>query len=77
MTSDKVLLAMSKVFNVPVNDLGKNPALGETEGWDSMNHITLITALEKDFKIKLDDDDFESMVNLENIVSIVDSYLEN
>lgn len=76
MTSDRVLLAMSKVFNIPREDLGDNPAFGEIEGWDSMNHITLITALEKEFKIKFDDDDFESMVNLENIVSIIDSYLE-
>lgn len=76
MTSDKVLLTMSKVFNIPSEDLGDNPALGEIEGWDSMNHITLITALEKEFKVRFDDDDFESMVNLENIVSIIDSYLE-
>lgn len=76
MTSDRVLLAMSKVFNMPTKDLGDNPALGETEGWDSMNHINLVTVLEKEFKIKLDDDDFEAMVNLENIVSIIDSYLE-
>ena len=43
------------------------------EDWDSLNHINLVSAIEKEFKIKFA---LKELSTLNNVGSIIDSVLE-
>ena len=45
----------------------------DVEEWDSLNHINLVSAIEKEFKIKFD---LKELSTLNNVGSIIDSALE-
>lgn len=40
----------------------------DIEGWDSLNHIRLLTAIETHFEIQFDLDEIENMSSVESIV---------
>lgn len=42
------------------------------EGWDSINHITLIVAVEREFKVKLTTSEIASLKNVGDLESLVD-----
>jgi acyl carrier protein len=44
--------------------------------WDSVAHVTLLSAVAEEFQIELDDDSFESLVSYPVIVRFVESRLE-
>jgi len=43
----------------------------DTEYWDSMNHLRLVTALEEEFDIKLTMDEVQSIENVGDIYAVV------
>jgi len=45
----------------------------DVEEWDSLNHINLVSVIEKEFKIKFT---LEKLSTLNNVGSIIDSALE-
>ena len=45
----------------------------DVEEWDSLNHINLVSTIEKEFKIKFD---LKELSTLNNVGSIIDSALE-
>ena len=45
----------------------------DVEEWDSLNHINLVSAIEKEFKIKFS---LEELKTLNNVGSIIDLALE-
>jgi len=47
--------------------------IGDIEGWDSLNHMRLITAIEEHFKIKFQ---LNELINFIDIQSIYDSIKE-
>ncbi len=46
----------------------------DTEYWDSMNHLRLVTALEEEFDIKLTMDEVQSIENVGDIYAVVKSH---
>lgn len=47
----------------------------DIEKWDSMNHVTLIAAIEKEFGITFDIMEIISMATIGNFVDVVDKKL--
>ena len=45
----------------------------DVKEWDSLNHINLVSTIEKEFKIKFD---LKELSTLNNVGSIIDSALE-
>jgi short-subunit dehydrogenase/acyl carrier protein/acyl dehydratase len=57
-----------------INDLD-NGALGYTAGWDSLNHIKIILAIENHFSIKFSSEHFEMLASLDKIINTVNNIL--
>ena len=60
-----------------LKDIGDldNGALGYTVGWDSLNHIKIILAVENYFSIKFSSENFETLISLDDIVNSVETIL--
>ena len=75
MDSKMIYARLNKVFrdvfdddSITVNP--KTPA-NDIEDWDSLEHITLIAAVEKEFKMKFKMGEISSMKNVGEMASIV------
>ena len=64
---------LKEVFQVEKIDL--NFSMDEIPEWDSLTHIQLITAIEKEFKIKIKFDDAMIMTSIPIIKKKIMNYL--
>jgi len=71
----RVLRSFKDVLELsePINT--KTLIYNETAGWQSLAHITLVSALESEFDIMLDPDDILAMSSYSKAVEIVRKYL--
>ena len=72
----RVKETLSIVFEVPVSAIDKNASLHTLKGWDSLNHMKMIIALEEEFSIKMDQHEIEAMINFYIIKATICSYLD-
>jgi acyl carrier protein len=67
-TSEQVLAEVNRimcgVFNNPSIHLKPATTAQEVEGWDSLNHIELVLAVEKHFKIRFNFADLQKFKNV-------------
>lgn len=63
-----------KAFNLSRDQVGKGIAMGETEGWDSIGHVSFITELEDAFDIMLDTEDIIELNSYEKGIEILCKY---
>jgi acyl carrier protein len=68
---------MAKVLKIAPEQITDDTAPGTIKGWDSLRHMTLVTALEDEFDIEFDDEEFEQLVSFRIIVAVIQSYLED
>ena len=68
---EKVINVLSGVLNIPVSNIPLDAAPGIIEKWDSINHITLVLALEDTFEITFTDDELTDLISLELIIKII------
>ena len=61
---DEVLALVSQVIKVPVGELDADSGLGTVQNWDSMNHTSLVLALEEAFDIGFDFDELDRIVTV-------------
>jgi len=66
----KVIEIMSKVMDVPVNEINLSTSPENLEKWDSFQHMNLILALEEELNVKFSDDE---IVHMASVKAIVDS----
>jgi acyl carrier protein len=73
-TSEQVLAEVNRimcsVFNNPSIQLKPATTAQEVEGWDSLNHIELVVAVEKHFKIKFN---FAELQRFKNVGEMCDN----
>lgn len=62
---------MSEIFGIDRNSISEETSIGNIETWDSLRHMNLVTALEEEFDIILDDDDFEIIISYSNICKTI------
>lgn len=75
MDSKIIYARLNKVFRDVFDDdsITVNPktTANDIEDWDSLEHITLISAVEKEFKMKFKMGEISSMKNVGEMASIV------
>jgi acyl carrier protein len=73
---NRIKKVMAEVFAIDPELINDTTSPGTLSGWDSINQMKLIAALEDEFDIEIDDDEIEEMVNYRVIVAIIESYME-
>jgi len=63
-----------KIFNVDLNELDKGFAYGAIKAWDSITHLSLITAIEDEFNIMFDSPDILDFLSYETGKKIMFKY---
>ena len=71
MTVEQVI---GKVFHVDPHEIHDGSSRGTIEAWDSMGHLTLVLALEEQFKVSISIADAMEMVEVKKIKEILKKY---
>jgi len=61
---DRLLQTLRSVFGDDLHELKDADGLGTITGWDSAGHLSLIMALEAEFQVEFETDDFAELVNI-------------
>ena len=61
-------------LNVDANKVNKNLKYNEIEEWDSIAHMTLMAALEEEYKISLETDDIVDFSSFKKGIEILKKY---
>ena len=65
---------VARVFGAEPRSLDGSSSPESVEGWDSMGHLNLVAALEKDFNVSIDIADAMEMVSVKRIREILRDY---
>ena len=75
MTREEVMLQLTeifrKVFKRPDLILNDELTAKDVKGWDSLNHINLIVATEKSFKIKFTTKEIQGLPNVGRLIDVI------
>ncbi len=76
MTPEKIKEDLTEIFrDVLDNDsivLGRETTADDIEEWDSLSQISLLVAIEKEFKIKLDFIEVKQLQNVGDMLDLVE-----
>ena len=64
----KVKEIIASILDVSVSDISDDTAIGDIAKWDSLHHIQIISAIEKEFDFRFTPD---VMMDLEDVSDIV------
>jgi acyl carrier protein len=65
---ERVKAIMADIFMLEASQIGDHSSMDTLEQWDSLAQIDLITALEEEFAVKFEVDEFELMRNYSQVV---------
>jgi acyl carrier protein len=67
----KVQSIISDALDLPDLTVTRQTTADEVEGWDSLNHINIVLAVEKQFGIKVHTAEIEELRNVGELVELV------
>jgi acyl carrier protein len=70
---DRVRGIAADVLQVPATRITPDTRPATIEGWDSVQHLNLILALEDAFGLQFDPEEIERMTSIDGIVSTIDA----
>ena len=77
MEKDLIFERVNKVFQTVFDDetisVNENTTSNDIEDWDSLEHISLIVAIEQEFNIKFSMGEVSNMKNVGEMVKIITS----
>lgn len=66
-----------EILEIDVEEVTETSLLKEDHGGDSLRAIEILAALERNFKVKIHQDELARMVNLKGIIEVVDEYTKS
>jgi len=76
MTKEDVLIQIQDIFKLVLKKvdvaLTEHSTFGDVAGWDSLNHMIIMSEIEKHFKIKFN---FREVLKLKNIGDVCNAVL--
>jgi acyl carrier protein len=75
VVNSKVKKIISNLFKINIIEISDQTSPSDSESWDSLNHIKLILQIEKEFNIKIDDSEINTLINVKIIVNTILSHL--
>ncbi len=73
----KLIKLFSESLNISENVVNENLKYNEIEEWDSIGHMTLMSAIEDEFKISLETDDIIDFSSFKKGIEILEKYKVN
>jgi acyl carrier protein len=77
MTNDEIKQKLTAVFRDVFDDPGleisDSTTAKDIDEWDSINHITLIAAVEKAFKVSFNTKDIKALANVGDFIRLIAS----
>jgi acyl carrier protein len=71
-TFEQVRDVASDIFGVPADSITVESSPKTIESWDSMQHLSLVLAIEEKFGLQLDPEEMEQMKNIGAVVALVE-----
>lgn len=68
---ERVKKIMSDVFLIDLNEVNETSSPDTIPQWDSIGHLNLVTAIEEEFGIKIEDEQITQMLNFKLVVEII------
>jgi len=65
---DKLKQVFKQLFNIKPEDFREDLDVNSVRGWDSMNHLNLIIALEKSFGVSFTNEEVIQMASVKSII---------
>ena len=59
------------VFDDPTIEVNERMTAADVEGWDSLSHINLIVAVEKEFKIRITTAEVRQLKNVGDFIALI------
>lgn len=72
---DRVRQIAADVFSIPADRLTRQSSPADTESWDSVQHLSLVLALEQEFNVQFEPEEMDEMKTLGHIADLVDKKL--
>ena len=76
MQQEEIYRRLTSIFHDTFDDdaivLSPNTTAHDIKGWDSVNHINLIVAIEQEFRIKLKTAELESLKDVGEMVRLIE-----
>lgn len=66
-----ILQIITKSLNIPSKSINAKTNLNTLEEWDSLGMLTIMSAIDKKFKGKMNIESFEKIKNVSEIVKII------
>lgn len=74
-TLQKLSEIMEDTFDVEDLKIDENTTAEDIEEWDSLSHIRLVVAVEREFGIKFKNSELEGLMKVGDFVKLIDSKL--
>ena len=68
---ERVRAVLCDVFGLSPEDVGPDTSADSVEAWDSLQHLTVVLALEEEFDIQLTDEETVEVVSFPLIATVV------
>lgn len=72
---ERVRDIMADIFNLSANQISASSSPDNIEGWDSLQHLNVVLALEKEFDLQFSPEEIEQMLSVELIVDLLEEKL--
>lgn len=70
---DKLASLLSAVLGCPAESLSDDSKPEDVDGWDSLNHITIVMDVEEEFGIKFSTEEIVSIKSVGELRQLIDS----
>lgn len=74
---EKIKQIMANVFLVDLSEIHEHTSPDNLGQWDSINQLNLITSLEEEFNITIEDEQIIEMLNYKLVVEVVKEIINN
>jgi len=69
---DRVMQTVSRALRVPRESLTEDLMMGDIPQWDSLNHMAVISAVEREFNLVFDLDDVVELDGISDLIELVE-----
>jgi acyl carrier protein len=72
LINEKLQLILSTILKIDKLTIDDFSSASDVEGWDSLNHMVIITEIEKYFNIRFKLKELNKLTNIGNLISLIE-----